>query len=314
MKIPGALIIWCFALANAIGAHLSLLDTNHVGWWSTANTLAYRAGATEKMLEEANYFAARLRLPTPRPIRIADIKYPMIDPPFTPACTLPATNLDDTSISREQRLRSIKIGVGGVIETTNFAFSFDHGRLWKVERLKEHNWEYCDGRLLDSLVGKQSLINETEAHQLAIQWLGAVGVDVAALEKRYPAEVDRFRILPSKYATNASMTRPYDSPNVVSVPVYVVHWGGRDMSPYGKEAMVEVKILGTTKELMQLSLLYMMDTRTWDAPFSRRPLVLMTNALDLILTPDPPAKRVEDAPAMVPREVAKPVSPDQTGD
>jgi hypothetical protein len=316
MKYLSAWIVSFFALANAPGAHLSLLDTNHVGWWSTANTLAYKAAAMEKMLEEANYFADRLKLPTPRPMRIADVTYSMIAPPFTPMCTLPTTNLDNTSLSREQRLRSIRIGVGGVIETTNFFFSFDHGRLWQVERLQGHNWEYCDGKLLDSLVGKPSLINEAEAHQLATQWLATVGVDVAALEKKYPPEVDRFRILPSKFATNDATMPPFNSPNVVAVPVYVVHWGWRHYTPDIKEAMVDVKILGTTKELMQLRLLYMADTRTWDAPLSHRPPLLMTNALDLILAPDPPTKhpgRIPPVTEATPQPQAHPQNPPETG-
>ena len=80
--------------------------------------LAYRSAAAQKMLEEANYFADRLQLPTKRPIQITDIQYPIIFDPWRSVIrdehTMPVsiisvfgTNIFDANISREKRLQSL---------------------------------------------------------------------------------------------------------------------------------------------------------------------------------------------------------------
>ena len=52
------------------------------------------------------------------------------------------------------------------------------------------------------------------------------------------------------------------------------------------EPSVRVEILGTTKELQDM----------WinDLTFSRRPLLIITNALDLVRAHDPPAKQLKN--------------------
>jgi hypothetical protein len=244
------------------------------------------------MLAEANYFAERLKLPaTPHPIQMADVKYPMaFSPwystlkethyPYWPA-TIFSNHIFDSSIPREQRTRSLKIGASGGFETTNFAFGFHQGKLMAIERLGEHEVEYY-AKDLDKLVGKPSLITDSQAHGMATQWLAAVDIDVPALEKKYPPEVNRLRCLPK------------GSTNVVELPFYFVHWGWQyftnndDNHTISSTPLVEVKILGTTKELVELHML--------DTSFSRRPLLLVTNALELIRTPNPSVKHLQSNP------------------
>lgn len=251
-------------------------------------SLAFRADVISRMLKEANYFSDRLKLPTPHPIQMTDILYPYVSPPWYSVInetdspywpdTIFTNKIFDPSIPREQRLRAIKFGVRGTIETTNFFFSFLGGRLSMVEHLSEHEVEYYANDL-DKLIGKPSLITDSQAHELATQWLAAVDVDVPALEKKYPPEVNRLRYLPK------------NSTNVIELPFYFVHWGWQyftnndDNHTITSNPLVEVKILGTTKELVEF---YMRD-----ASFSRRPLLLITNALDLIRTSNPPLKHLK---------------------
>lgn len=250
--------------------------------------IAYRAAVIQKMLAEANYFADRLRLPTPRPIRLADIRdawvahpwFGIIDEHYPPYLgylpkTVFSTNIYNGNIPRETRLRALKFGVEGWIETTNFQFSFYQGSLRDVMRLDAPNMERYAQRL-DQLVGKPSLIDTNGAYQLATQWLAAVDVNVTALEKQYPPSVNQLSYLP-RGASNA-----------VILPLYYVDFGLR---PIHRESPVEVEILGTTKELQELSVAngYVGS----DVPYDHRPLLIITNALDLVRTPNPPLKRLQ---------------------
>ena len=269
--------------ADSPEAHEALLVISKINH----SSLAFRAATISRMVNEANYIAGQLKLPTPHPIRMSDTQYPYVALPwfavikensssFWPATVL-TNRIFDTNIPREERLSVLKIGVEGTIETTNFLFSFKQGKLRNVQRISEHEVEYYS-KDLDKLIGKQSLINETQAHQLATQWLASMDVDVAAMEKKYPVEVNRLRVLPK------------NSTNIVEVPFYFVHWGwqyftnGDSNHTVSSLPLVEVKILGTTKELVELHML--------DTSFSRRPLLLITNALELIRMANPSQKHL----------------------
>ena len=241
------------------------------------SSFAYQATALQRMLAEANYFSDRLKLPTPHPIQLDDVVYPTVFQGWYSMIKDTSFSYFSTNIPLEVRLHAIKIGASGVIETTNFSFSFKQGRLMDIERLSEHEVEYYANDL-DKLIGQPSLINDSEAHELATKWLAAVDVDVPSLEKKYPPEVNRLRYLPK------------NSTNIIELPFYFVHWGWQyysnaDNSVSSSTPLVEVKILGTTKEFVEL--------HTLDTSFSRRPLLLITNALELIRTPNPSVKRLQ---------------------
>jgi hypothetical protein len=200
------------------------------------------------------------------------------------------SNIYNASISREARLRALEIGADGTIETTNIFFSVYHGRLGEVMRISEHSIERY-ARDLDQLVGKPSLINDAQAHQLATQWLATVDIDVAALEKQKWV-VHQLRYL-AKGATDA-----------VTLPLYYVDFGSvhyhfgtnaPNMQDFD-EPMVHVEILGTTKELQDITI--------HNGAFSRRPLLLITNALDLARMHDPVVKRMEAMPSAPVRQLS----------
>ena len=171
--------ISCLVLVQMVPAQAAMPEAERLEMLAMVtninrSTLAYRAAATQRMLDEANFFSARLKLPTPHPIQITDVQYPMISLPWYGLIretnarypeTIFSTNIFDSSIPREARLRALKIGVSGVIETTNFFFSFHEGKLWEVMRLSEHEVEYYANDL-DKLVGKPSLIDTNGAYQI----------------------------------------------------------------------------------------------------------------------------------------------------
>jgi hypothetical protein len=249
-------------------------------------TLPYKAAAMQRMLTEANYFADRLRLPTPHPILMSDVQHPFIfDPghsiinetnyPYFPD-TIFGRDICNTNIPREQRIHALKIGVNGALETTNFEFSFIQGKLCDVQRLIKHGVErYADN--LDALVGQPSLIDTNGAYQLATQWLAAVDIDMSALNKL-------------KWTVNQLHYKPLGATNYVTLPLFYVDFGNQHFPARGEskafdEPLVSVEILGTTKELQEMLFVHGLS-------FSRRPTMLITNILELTRAPDLPEKRL----------------------
>lgn len=249
--------------------------------------LTYESVAVQMMLHEANYISDKLKLPTSHPIQLNEIRYPYISPPWYSMIneatrpywpiTVFSNHIYDTNIPREPRARAFKIGVQGTIETTNLLFAFDRGRLCEVERIAENRFQYYSTDV-DKLIGKPSVINESQAYEMATQWLAAADIDVTEMEKKHAPQVNQLTVL------------PMNSTNVVKVPMYFVHWGwryfrnGDDKHSVSSNSLVEVKILGTTKELVEL--------RLSDTTFSKRPQLLITNAIDLMLTGNPPERHL----------------------
>jgi len=254
-------------------------------------SLAWRAAAIQRKVTEANFFADRLHLPMRRPIQIWDVVddftpgpwFSVIHdtkPPYS-AISVFGTNIFNSKIPRDERLRSLEIGADGSLETTNFQFFFYYGKLREIMRLDSPEIEYYAHRL-DELIGKPSLIDTNGAYQLATQWLAVVDVDMTALNKL-------------KWTVNQLHYRARGATNYVTLPLYYVNFGNKHTPASGNlhaydEPLVSVEILGTTKELQDLTIN--------DLSLSRRPLLLITNALDLARTPNPPVKQLQ-TPAMM---------------
>jgi hypothetical protein len=116
---------------------------------------------------------------------------------------------------------------------------------------------------------------------LATQWLAAVDVDVAALEKQ-------------QWTVNQLHYLPLGATNTVTLPLYYVDFGsihytnGPENHKEFDEPRAHVEILGTTKELQDITLN--------DGSLLRRPLLLITDALDLVRMHDPPTKHLQRPP------------------
>jgi hypothetical protein len=244
---------------------LNMIKDGHLG----RGSLAYRAAVVQRMLEEANYFSDRLKLPTPHPIqtsdlheiRVSDAWYSTIKESTTPyyPVTVFTTNIFNASIPREQRLHALKIQGGGVIATTNFFFSFGEGILRLVMRINEEGVEYHPP------LAKKLTIGNSEAYQLATQYLATVSVDVAALEAKLKPRVWRDQY---GHGTNAILAH-----------FFRVGWGEGDTPP------VEVSIDGTSKQPLAIE--------QNNTSFSHRPRLIITNAIELLQIPDPPMKHLE---------------------
>jgi hypothetical protein len=252
-------------------------------------SLAMRDIIMQKMLAEANVAAYRLKLHAHHPIQMADLSGCFIGMPW--ANVLP-TNTDlitiglpdtiygfhifDPSIPRESRLRALKIGIGGKIDTANYEFSFCKGRLFSIMRMSDPNTEYYANDL-DKLVGQPSLIDTNGAYQLATQWLAAVDVDMARLGKL-------------KWTVNQLQYRPLGATNYVTLPLYYVDFGSRHHPAFSNipardDPLISVEVLGTTKDLQEF--------RINDVAFCKRPLLSITNGLDLVQTANPKMKQLE---------------------
>jgi hypothetical protein len=258
------------------------LENWHAMQAETHDTRAWRAAVLQLMLSEANWASDQLHLPIPHPIRASDLIDGGATAPWASTVINPwKTNLPNADIPPKTLLRALGFGVGmGKIDTTNFTFGFGAGKLTYIMRLN-----VPDAERYAQLVGKPSLINDAQAHQLALQWLAALDVDMAKLAKL-------------KWSVGQMPYRPRGATNMILLPIYHVRFGNIHYPASGNlpafdEPQAEVEILGTTRELWELRIdsfygLYLLQ----------RPLLLITNALELICTPDPPVKQLEKSPTV----------------
>lgn len=245
----------------------------------TQTSIAYRSAVGPRMLEEANYFSGRLKLPPPHPITVTDIVEFRVSPPlYSMDEELGRLMKEDSSAkSVIARLHTAKIVVRGSIETTNFCFSFNRGYLWYVANRINHDERFS---MYAEWAKTSSLIDSNGAVQLATQWLASVDVDVAALNKKNKPKVEQ------QWFWNQPGLDVYHPPgdtNKTMLPIFEVTWGTNEA-----DYPAEVEILGTTKELMKLHL--------GDFSLSHRPLLVVTNAVELNNIPDPPVKRLQSLP------------------
>jgi hypothetical protein len=128
-------------------------------------------------------------------------------------------------------------------------------------------------------------IDTNEVYRLAARWLAAADVDVEALEKKHKPRLEQSWHVPPNFGVTGDT-------NIVAI-VRNVATGGPDESWIGTNKIMEpffavvwgsdaarVGVCATKKELTEL--------RLDDFSFSRRPQMVMTNALELNRTPDPP--------------------------
>jgi hypothetical protein len=210
------------------------------------------------MLSEANDYVVRLHLPISHPIQPTDCVAVRVASPWY--SRLDSTN---TNLSKLDRVRAAQVSVGGGFSTTNMQFTFRQGVLAYLSRQSQEGFEYQPPTDLPVA------INEAQAYQLATQKLEAISVDVVALEKRLKPKVWR-----QQYG-EAVLPKP----EVASC--YTIQWG--ESYPG-----VRVVIDGTTKELLAID--------TQDAAYSRRPRLIVTNAMELLNQPDPPKVHLTQPP------------------
>ncbi|MDX1953188.1 MAG: hypothetical protein SFY81_13485 [Verrucomicrobiota bacterium] len=157
-------------------------------------------------------------------------------------------------------------GPSGTISTTNFSYYYSFGQLYSVTRNDAFPKDQ-DSTNLWKLAGEKSLIDTNGAYQLATQILSRLQIDVAAMEQALPPRVHQMVEL------RRSHENPEVAPERVQVPLFLVSWG-RFQPSYGRVNPVNLTILGTTREIVKLSI----TTRKF---FTNSP-VQLTNASELL--------------------------------
>jgi hypothetical protein len=250
----------------------NIIDLLHV-------SLAYKAVALQLMVGEANFYADKLHLAEAHPIQVSQVTEAHFGPP--------KDGFGIGSFSTTNYFYSFPGSEGRGKQSTNpdgtiFLFP-EKGKLAYISKndpYKAFGGDYFSPKLANA----HSLIGTNEAYQLAKQWLTAISIDVVALEKKYkplveqdwyldpPLAYQNYRDIPKDFFKNAHKKFR---------PIFTVTWGGKeDDSP-----PVLIKILGTSKELISL--------RMQDTTLSKRPPIVITNAVELNNRPDPATKRLQ---------------------
>ncbi len=214
--------------------------------------LAYRAAVVSIMLTQFNWIAERLDLPCGHHIAPAGLTSAFVPDPrvIRPP---PPPDLPD-----------------GTITAAGYWMSFINGKLFMISN-RGTNMESVD-RYAEW--GKTaSLIGTNEARLLAEKWLHAIGIDVIALNRRYPVHVHH----PSYH--------PGGIGEFVRLPLFYVHWTDQDdrrpVGDFPNTDGVLVGVFGPTKTMTGLSLN--------DQSFCTITNLVLTNEQALLNTPNPEA-------------------------
>ena len=214
-------------------------------------TAAYQSAALQLMLGEANFAATQLAL---------DDRVP-----------------SNTNGLVEWRVSPPPMGLAGEVLTTNFAYSFERGRLTFIAK---RDWLKRAGATnLSDLAGEKSLLDTNTALAFATQALARLQIDLAALPR--PAHVLQ---LPARKVDETGRNLP-GWENVVATPVFQISWGPR-AAPADFRNPVGLKLLGTTPELL--------EWRLRERNLSRRPVLAVANAAALLGPLPPPRHFVEE--------------------
>jgi len=200
------------------------------------------------MLGEADQLAYELKLPVPHPIEERYVLNAFVGPP--------------------------QYGVGGSIQTTNVAFTFSEGRLHTITRIDLYPPLNMSKRTVEILPPASALTAET-AYEIATQCLWAISLDVNALERQYRPTISQqlytARPSGSSAAGAGGLVPAGREPNQKTVVTFeIAGYNGRLKEL--ERPPVAVRLLGNTKELMDLQLA--------DRAHLRRSVVEVTNAVD----------------------------------
>jgi hypothetical protein len=211
--------------------------------------LAYKLFVLQLMVGEANYCAEKLALPLPKPLTIHELAKSSVSPPV--------------------------LRFGGIIDSGLYSFSFgDEKKLWLIYK-DDTVYRHFDA--WQDLKTAPSLVDTNGAYLLSRKWLEAISIDVAALETKHFPKIWQF-----EFYDTALTGKPLNRETTPKSKLPIFHTGWGETNNYA----VEVVLLGTTKELMEL--------RIKDISFSRRPSFVITN-LDVLLDPNNPTNRMVQA-------------------
>lgn len=246
-------------------------------------TAAYQAAVVQLMTGEASFAAQHLHLKEPLSI------------------TIP-TNMNGWEVETPPN------GVGGYYSGKDYSFEFDKGRLRSI---RKSDWlKKIDPPVTNfwELSLRPSLLDTNTAYQWATQLLAAISVDVQEMERKHAPRI--FQVPARKTDSEGNTLRGIS--NNVALPLFMIGWGedlrsiiiretlrtnpppsraNRPTRPFrelppSSSCPVFVEILGTTKELIELTIN--------DASLLKRTGLVLTNAAELLGPYPPPRHFVEE--------------------
>jgi hypothetical protein len=224
-----------------------MITTNVIAYLHT--TLAYQSAVLHLMVGQANFDAQQLHLSEPLPM-------------VAPAST------NDWMVAMPP------YGVTGRFSTPNYIYQFQAGKLVSILKRPQRR-----GAAANPAETQPSLIDTNGAYQIATQGLTGIGVDVPALERKYP-----HTILQSGSRSSSGRVRNAATNSTTSRPtLFRVTWGGasaRPGAPNESSAQVIMEILGSTKQCAGL--------RVLNPEVLKGPPLQVTNAATLLGAPPSP--------------------------
>ena len=217
-------------------------------------TFAYKFVAMTFMLTEANFFCSKTGLSPGHWFTDADVRQGSHVGPFNPK------------------------DFGGSILTEQCLFGFGWGHLANFRKrgfMPQNSDQAIRERNLE-LATFSSLIDTNGAYGLATNWLAALGVDLATLEKKYRLNFIQWRHYPEGIGGK-----------VIMLPVYTVEWRGFILrsQPKRESAVVSVTVFGATKELVESHVL--------DDSLFLRPRIRIKDPEKLLAIPDEEFRRFD---------------------
>lgn len=221
-------------------------------------TKSYHQAAFRLVLQEANRVARQLGLPEELPLTETNLVGAFINP-FGYAYANKAV---------------------GNVTTKRYMYYVSRGN--KFSYLEStHQDELCR-KFQAACTWPLNRINTNQAFLLATQWLAAVSMDVARLNRDCSVKVD---------LENAYVHPPAGK----FVPVYYVSWSEKNG---GRAGVASVRVFTPTKTLLQL--------RVEDPNYLLRPPIVFTNLAELLAETNASVNRVTPRPARSPAAGSSP--------
>ena len=246
-------------------------------------TAAYQTAVVQLMTGEASFAAQQLHLEGP------------------PSISIPAN-------TNEWEVETPPNGLSGYYSRKDYSYEFDKGRLRSI---RKNDWlKKIDPPITNfwELSLRPSLLDTNTAYQHATQLLAAISVDVQEMERKYAPRI--FQVPARK--TDAEGRSLLGISNNVAQPLFMIGWGEDSRSKIVREMLrtnppparadrpnrpfrepppssscpVFIEILGTTKELIELTIN--------DESLFKRKALQLTNAAELLGPLPPPRHFVEE--------------------
>ncbi|HEY5296738.1 MAG TPA: hypothetical protein VIK59_02325 [Verrucomicrobiae bacterium] len=193
-------------------------------------TAAYKYVAMAVMLTNCNLFVQETHLPLDHPLTQTNI--------ILSRCNVAPPRL---------------MGFGGSIVTEKYFFGFGHDHLANFWQWEFHAESMKNIRAQQEQWSKMtSQIDTNGVHELALDWLTSLGVDVATLEKKYPCKISQ-----KFFYKRADGNLESQSKSIIPLPIFQISWGSIPLRGHPQYSFpaATMTVFGPTKQLIEYHLL-----------------------------------------------------------